>query len=826
MESGGRWRVLLLDTKLSNPNHYICLAIEKALASDPRVEFVYRAALGQAIVEAKKNSCNLLFAFDGEELHVDICARLRLICGRAILWVTEDPYELPINLINANAFDLVFTNDSASVDAYAGRAIHLPFAGSEWLHEQTVREAKDCRYDLLFVGTAWPNRVALLRSLMDGISDLRIKFALPTNQYLPPVKLDSAVSAINWRTSNSNFIRLANTSKVVLTLHRDFTTSLNAPSAATTPGPRLFEVALAGTCQLVDGSLPEVAKYFEPEKEIELFNGTSQAIERLRGLLNNPQKRTDMAHAAQGRAIQEHTYSHRISIVIDELEKVRTVEITRDVTLARRPRILILAHNLIGAGAWGGVEVYIDWISRVMSDSFEIWTYVPKYGTCGRTTVLRNDSGEIVESFNFDSDFHDSVLTCPQRESIFSKLLQKYLFSGLHVHHLIGHPPSLPLVARSLGVASMISLHDYYAMCHHFTLVGDTGRYCQIEQKDESDCDFCLAATLATKPGAISRRRGWWRRVLNSFNIIHANTIGLRERFEKVYGTLSNHSGWSVMGIPIDYKEIIKGQVDSGPLRIVVPGNFTKFKGAHTLIPVFRQLKGESLEVTLLGRVDDEYKNLFKNEGLEHIRCLGEYLPDEIHKELVGHHVSLHVSMWPETWCLTLSESWRAGLIPIVTDIGALGERVNDGHNGFLIPIDHPSRLVTLLRDLVNDRSILNQMQINVTKDDILYSSQHKEWLIKHYRNMVAETVLPKYTKNMQGLTASQAGYFTERPNWYESSGYTPSLTGSVFSLASSKHVVSKVILYVRRHGAKKAVLKTLNILSDKLKIIYRLNVK
>jgi glycosyltransferase involved in cell wall biosynthesis/spore maturation protein CgeB len=814
MGSAVRWRVLLLDTKLSNPNHYICLAIEKALASDARVEFIQKATLGNAIEIAKKNACNLFFAFDGEELHTDICARLRLICGQAILWVTEDPYELPINLRNADLFDRIFTNDSASVEKYSRHAVHLPFAGSPWLHQQKVRDTEECIYDLLFVGTAWPNRVALLRTLMDGISNLKTKFALPTNPFLPPIDLNLPTSEINWRTSNSDFVRLANASKVVLTLHRDFTTSIDTPSTAATPGPRLFEIALAGTCQLVDGSLPEVTQYFEAGREIEVFNGAPHALERLRELLNNPQKRDDMALAAQERAMRDHTYAHRISEILDQLQILKP-EPNYVVNTSSRPRVLLLAHNVLGEGSWGGVEVYIDWIRRTVADRFEIWTYVPRHGTNGRTTVLRNDCGEIIESYSFSDALHDSVLTCSERELIFSKILQKYEFRAVHVHHLIGHPPSLPLIARSLGVATMISLHDYYAACHHFTLVGDTGRYCEIEQRNESDCDFCLSSTIGANPGAIARRRGWWRRVLGSFDILHANTIGLRERFETVYGSLSKHSGWSVMGIPIDKAPEVEVVNQNGPLRIAVPGNFTRFKGAHTLITVLRQLQGEKLEVTLLGRVDEEFKHILRNEGLDHVRCVGNYMPDELHKELIGHHVSLHVSMWPETWCLTLSESWRAGLIPIVTDIGALGERVSDGKNGFLIPINHPSQLVNKLRDLAHDRSILIEMRKNISEGDILYSRDHGDWLCQHYSNLVGNTIFPKID-NLQGLTVSQAGFLSENPNWYS---VGKSLMHIPIIPSSSKHRVPffvKLVRYYKNNGAKATVLKAGSVIKNK----------
>ena len=60
-----KYRILLLDTKPSNPNHYICLGIYDALKKHPDVEFVYKASFGDAVESAKKFKCNLFFAFDG-----------------------------------------------------------------------------------------------------------------------------------------------------------------------------------------------------------------------------------------------------------------------------------------------------------------------------------------------------------------------------------------------------------------------------------------------------------------------------------------------------------------------------------------------------------------------------------------------------------------------------------------------------------------------------------------------------------------------------------------------------------------------------------------
>ncbi|MDR5671311.1 glycosyl transferase family 1, partial [Burkholderia cenocepacia] len=152
-----KFRVLLLDTKYRNPNHYICLAVLGALKRHPDVEFVANADPIDAMSAAVKNRCNLFIAFDGEELDTTLCAQLSRACGRAALWVTEDPYEININVRHAEYFDLVFTNDSSSVDAYGGKGNHLSLAGSTEFHSLPVCPVdRPLRYELFFAGTAWP----------------------------------------------------------------------------------------------------------------------------------------------------------------------------------------------------------------------------------------------------------------------------------------------------------------------------------------------------------------------------------------------------------------------------------------------------------------------------------------------------------------------------------------------------------------------------------------------------------------------------------------------------------------------------------------------
>ncbi len=65
------------------------------------------------------------------------------------------------------------------------------------------------------------------------------------------------------------------------------------------------------------------------------------------------------------------------------------------------------------------------------------------------------------------------------------------------------------------------------------------------------------------------------------------------------------------------------------------------------------------------------------------------------------------ISVWAETFCLTLSEAQALGVPLIVSDIGALRERIIDGKTGFLIPPGDSNALEMRLRELANDPNSL-----------------------------------------------------------------------------------------------------------------------
>jgi glycosyltransferase involved in cell wall biosynthesis/spore maturation protein CgeB len=814
-DSHNRWRVLLLDTKRSNPNHYLCLGLQQALRSHPQVETVVSSSLGEALSRAREARCNVFIAFDGEELHRGICARLAALCERSLLWVTEDPYEIALNSENAAIFDLVFTNDSASVGRYGDKGRHLPLAASPNLHFLQVQEDEACLYDLFFAGTAWPNRVALLKQMLARIEGLKTKLVLPHNEHLPPPSrtLSLPESAYSWRMSNAQFVQFANRSRVVLSLHRVFAASPGGSPMAATPGPRLFEVAMAGGFQLVDLSLPETANHFEEGREFVGFTSPADAVEKLEYYLMHPQERLTIARAAQTRAAAHHTYRQRVDCLLSEaasLPQPKPIEVARP----RRKRILHVTHNIVGAIPFGGVEIYQDLVARhlVAEGEFEVLFYVPDSTGLSKAVSVMDSQYRVLEKIDFPTLVTQETLTEAGRESAFARVLARYAIDVVHFQHLIGHVPSLPYMARALGIPTMISLHDYYTVCWEINLLNKDGRFCAPETISETTCDICIGTTRGGLPNSQSSRRGFYGRMLAHIDVIHCNTDEVARRYRAVYPQLAKHPALLVRGVPIPDGQPPKSMARELPMRVVVLGNFTLNKGAEFLLQLFSLTQNDPICFDIMGKIDYRIEADVRSRNLPNVIFRGGYAPGEQKAWLKGASVALFASKWPETYCLSLSEAWQAGLVPVAPDLGAFSERIRDGENGFKYAPGQLGDLINLLRLLAHDESLLRDITEHLGPHLYATATEHCLWLSATYRELAARSCtaadVPKYQEREEPLLPD-CGVTLTNPSWLRIAGplsdagsnYLPGKTMQLPGSPSAIGPYQRATHYFHRYG-------------------------
>jgi glycosyltransferase involved in cell wall biosynthesis len=516
----------------------------------------------------------------------------------------------------------------------------------------------------------------------------------------------------------------------------------------------------------------------------------------------------------------------------DAVEKPRPIRKSGRATHVRR--LLFVCHNHISLGNFGGVEVYTDLLARSLPEDMEPLIYFPDRSFPeSRLLRLLDVRKGTTRDVRFSTGWSTATLTNTEREQEFAKLLHDERIDLVHFHHMLGHPWSLPLVARTLGVPTVTTVEDYYASCAHLNLINPMRRFCRAAELPAEACDMCLqegsihrqfssgalsressAASLAEQrrvgPGSQASRRGYVASVIDAHDLVIFISRAAQEHTLNLLPISPRPRQTTVEGLPIPPPHTAQARREFvAPLRVAVPGNLSFIKGADALCRIFSATRNESIEFHVFGRIDAPYDDILKTLDLPHVHLHGGYQPRDSCSKLATCDVSLLLSIWPETYVLTLSESWRADVVPIVTDIGALGERVAHNVNGFKVPVDEPSAVVNKLREILHDPRQLPRIRRNIHEGLYRRLDDHLGVLTGHYRRLmqdyrVDEHGPPFFAEAPQPRAAGGDRAFHLSSEWHMRNGECRSGASlGCLQTMSQPSLVRRARRYLRDHGVR-----------------------
>ncbi|GAB3348362.1 CgeB family protein [Lysobacter tyrosinilyticus] len=296
--------------------NYVAEGFRDVLGADA----VTHVPLEIALAAAKRHAPDLIVCFGSCMPDDADYLALRQHCDTTgatlAFWLHDDPYEIDFSYRIDGIADVVFSNDRWSAEHYNHpHAYHLPLAASRAAHWRPISQSKDI--GIFFCGVAFDNRIRLVRDLKQVLQrfDTRILGDQWPEHELP--------FARNRRLSNDELSRNYARALITLNMGRDFHYANERyrldPS---TPGPRTFEAAMAGTTQLYFVESLEIEDYYAPEKEIVLYNSVAEFERKVQALMADPAHCTDIAAAAQSRTLADHTYTNRARTIIDTVAAI------------------------------------------------------------------------------------------------------------------------------------------------------------------------------------------------------------------------------------------------------------------------------------------------------------------------------------------------------------------------------------------------------------------------------------------------------------------------------------------------------------------------
>ncbi|MFO1151150.1 MAG: glycosyltransferase [Alsobacter sp.] len=325
----------------------------------------------------------------------------------------------------------------------------------------------------------------------------------------------------------------------------------------------------------------------------------------------------------------------------------------------------------------------------------------------GRTGLLNHHMREPVTPITHRSAEHDRL---------FAAWVTLLDIDLCHVRHIAWHSLGLFDSTRNLGMPVVLSFHDFYFVCPTIKLLDESFSYCG---------GTCTAGEGRCKPELWRRdemptlKHAWvkpWRERLrpvlatcHAFVTTSERTRGLLiehfpELAQKAFHVVPHGRTFARMVPPKARESMI-------PLRLVVPGNIGTAKGANILKELKQSDIGDELEIHVVGHADPSL-------AYAGIHLHGSYERDTIVDKIASLNADLGavLSIWPETYCHTLTELWAAGLPVIGFDFGAVGERISATGAGWLISDASARQIAAELKQFVNSTTAQNEAYFSVAR--------------------------------------------------------------------------------------------------------------
>ena len=358
-------------------------------------------------------------------------------------------------------------------------------------------------------------------------------------------------------------------------------------------------------------------------------------------------------------------------------ESRRRLDMERWKTFRTRTRsVLLITH-----GRSGGVQRHVaERATALRAEGLRpivLWPVVNRNGK-GQDCVLGNGPEGGTPNLRF---------AIPAELALLAQTLKADRPLRAEVHNMVGHDHRLLDLFKQLRIPYEIVVHDYSWFCPQITLVGASRRYCG--EPEVAECEACVTATGPRNEEDIPPRT---LRERSAIELAGASNIVVPS--DDVAIRLKRHFPQSRPFKVVNWEDDrLLPPPDPSPLasdgirRVCVVGAIGIEKGYDRLLACARDARDRKLNLRfhLVGYSCDDAPLLAT--GTVHIT--GQYDEHAAVPLIRQQQAQLAwlTSLWPETWCYTLTYTWQAGLNVLAFDIGTPAERIRRTGRGWLCPL-------------------------------------------------------------------------------------------------------------------------------------------
>jgi GT2 family glycosyltransferase/glycosyltransferase involved in cell wall biosynthesis len=446
-------------------------------------------------------------------------------------------------------------------------------------------------------------------------------------------------------------------------------------------------------------------------------------------------------------------------------------------------RSLHVVHGMPPA-AIGGVEVYTHDLVRALRDRDpmdEVVVLARESDPRRPELAVRHEERDGIPITLVNHTFRDArgfedTYRSPAIQRIAGRLLDAVAPDAVHVHHLTGLSTDLLAECAWRGIPTIVTLNDYWLICHRGQLLDLDLRRCEGPEPD--GCNRCAGAAGAAPPAAyraarfvrrlerrlpppltrrlrqlaegtaalgrdpnasaraMARRVRHMRRMCQLATVFLAPSQTIRDRFI-AFGVEPGRILRQEQGIEQRRFHGI-ARTTGDRLRIGFLGSLMVSKAPHLLLEAFAMLPPGVASVHLFGahaayHGDERYRHqlapLLARPGVHYA---GAIAPAEVPRALASLDVLVVPSVWIENAPFVIREAFVAGVPVITSDLGAMAEMVTHEVNGLRFKPGDAGALARALYRLLDEPGLLPRLRAGIPR--VRTIEEDAEWTRDVYR--------------------------------------------------------------------------------------------
>lgn len=317
--------------------------------------------------------------------------------------------------------------------------------------------------------------------------------------------------------------------------------------------------------------------------------------------------------------------------------------------------------------------------------------------------------------------------------------MEQERFDVAHVLHLMRMGSALLAVQR-IGLPYLLTITDFFMPCYRINLVNVRNELCAGPRTGARCAENCVVAPFTGK--SLEERYRQAQGLLSAAGVRACPSEYVARRYREAFPGLEfavvphgiDMRALGAVASPITHTDTGKAGLTFGFIGTVVPQ-----KGLDVLLRAFSRVASPALKLRVVGgfygdpTYHREVKRLAAADG--RIELLGQMSRERVFETIQSLDVLCLPSRVPETFSLVLHEAAAAGVPALVSDIGALTERIAQRGGGLALAVDNVDAWAEAIAALAENPERLEvwraelPLPLCIEEEAFFYESLYRQFL-------------------------------------------------------------------------------------------------